>query len=280
MKINPSKIKLLALDLDGTLLNRNHEMSERTIKAVRNAHNKGYQIVICTGRRYASSLPHIKTLGCINEIILDNGIIIKNTENDKTIFANYMDGNTYSEVIKIISEIGLIPVVISDDYPSKDIFIRPQNGSNPYHRDFIEYNLKYCKIVETLSKPPSQKIIQIAVFEEYSKLIEIETILKKYIAHLIDFFTIRAIRYAGSSLELVPKGTSKWNALAFLLKLKGINADETIAIGDDVNDIEMIKNAGYGIAMENAFDEVKSVADYITGDRDKDGAAEIIEKLL
>ena len=137
-----------------------------------------------------------------------------------------------------------------------------------------------CRILESLDEPPSNKTIQLAIFEEYSTLQKAEASLKKSVEHLVDCFTIRAIRYMGSSLELIPKGASKWKALSFLLDLKNIAPQEVLAIGDDVNDIPMISNAGFGVAMANAFDEMKAAADYIAPDRDEDGAAAAIEKLL
>lgn len=280
MTFPADKIKLIALDLDGTLLNRSHEMSERTVNAVRSAYKKGYHIVVCTGRRYASSLPHLNTLECTDEVILDNGIIIKDTRTGRTIYSKYMDAEIYRKLMKEVRSTGLPPVVITDEYPEKDIFVEPFKDANPYHRDFVELNMQYCRIVNNLDDPPADKVIQLAIFQEYQTLLKVESILKKSVEHLIDCFTIRAIRYMGSSLELVPKGSSKWKALAFLLNLKGISAGETLAIGDDVNDIEMLSNAGYGVAMANAFDEVKTAADYVAADRDEDGAAAVIEKLL
>ncbi len=280
MDFPSKKIKLIALDLDGTLLHRNHEMSERTVRAVQTAYKKGYHIVICTGRRYGSCLRILNTLGCIDEIILDNGIIIKDTRTEKTIYADYLPSDTYSQVFKHVRDIGLPAVVLIDEYPDPDIYIENFDGANPYHREFVESNITSCRTVQNLEETPSDKIIQLAIFEEYSTLKKVEATLKKSVEHLIDCFTIRAIRYAGSSLELIPKGASKWRALKFLLDKKGIASHQVLAIGDDVNDIEMISNAGYGVAMANAFDEVKAAAEYLAPDRDEDGAAKAIERLL
>jgi Cof subfamily protein (haloacid dehalogenase superfamily) len=280
MNLPPEKIKLMALDLDGTILNRKHEMSERTASAIRAARIKGYQVVLCTGRRYTSCLDIIERLGCLEEIIIDNGIIVKDTTTDETIYADYLSSDVYGKLVSVVRDIGLPFIVLIDDYPEPDIYTESLDGTNPYHREFIELNISSCRIFESLDEPPTKKVIQLAIFEEYSTLQKTEANLKKSVEHLADCFTIRAIRYMGSSLELIPKGASKWKALSFLLDSKEIAPEEVLAIGDDVNDIPMIFNAGFGVAMANAFDEVKAAADYIAPDRDEDGAAATIEKLL
>ena len=274
------KIELIALDLDGTLLNRNHEMSERTVNAVRAAHQKGYHIVVCTGRRYAMCLDLLNILDCTDEVIVDNGIVIKDTRTGKTIYADYLDSDSYREVLDHARSTGLPPIVLADEYPGRDICVEPLDGANRFHHEFIERNIDSTLIVENLDIPPSDKITRIAIFEEYSTLHTLEAELKKSVEHLADCFTIRAINYSGSSLELIPKGASKWRALKFLLEHKAIAPESVLAIGDDRNDIEMIANAGFGVAMENAFDEVKAAADYLAPDRDEDGAAKAIERLL
>jgi Cof subfamily protein (haloacid dehalogenase superfamily) len=280
MEIHPGNVQLIALDLDGTLLDRTHSMSARTAEAVRGACRSGRDVVICTGRRYGSCVEILNTLGCTDEVIVDNGILIKHVRTAKTLYSDYLGPDTYTQVIREVRKAGLRFVVLVDAYPEPDICIEPDDGGNPYHSEYVTYNSNHCREVENLDRPPSDKLIQLAIFEEYATLKTAEERLKKSVADLVDCFTIRGIRYAGSSLELIPRGASKWRALEFLLHNKGIPADRVLAIGDDVNDIELISNAGYGVAVANAFDEVKAAADFLAPDRDDDGAAQIIEMLL
>ena len=216
------RIKLVATDLDGTLLNRSHDVSERTVEAVRAASHKGLEVVICTGRRFASCLPILEKIKCADEVVVNNGIVVKDAKTQRTIDSMYMDAAVYRGALDILRRIDLPSVVLVDDFPGKDILIEAPEGSNEYHLEFVSHNSEYCSTVSELSSVSSDRLIEIVAFERYERLREAEVEIKKSIADSVDCFTIRGIRYKGCSLELMPKGASKWRAVQHIMKLRGV----------------------------------------------------------
>ncbi len=274
------KYKILALDLDGTLLDSNLNISQKAKNKIEEITKEGVRIILCTGRRFSTVLPYMENLNFSDEIIINNGIIIKNIKTKKTIYSNYLSSDIYQKVISFSKNIKLPILVLVDEYPHYEVCIDVDKDANEYHIEYVEENKKMCRVVDSLNNLPTEKIIVCSILYKYEALRKIEFSLTQQLNEYINCFTIRNIKYKGSSMEVFAKRASKWNALRFLARKYAVQPSEIIAIGDDVNDIEMISNAGIGIAMQNAFDEVKKVADYVTASRDENGVVKAIDKFL
>ena len=274
------KYKILALDLDGTLLDSNLDISQKAKNKIEEITKKEVKIILCTGRRYSTVLPYMENLNFSDDAIINNGIIIKNIKTKKTIYSNYLSSDTYQKVISFLKNIKLPLLVLVDEYPDYEVCIDVDKDANEYHMEYVEENRKMCRVVDSLNNLPAEKIIVCSILYKYEALRKIEFSLIQELNEYVNCFTIRNVKYKGSSMEVFAKGASKWNALRFLARKYAVQPNEIIAIGDDVNDIEMIRNAGLGIAMQNAFNEVKEVADYVTASRDENGVVKAIDKFL
>ena len=265
-------IKLIAIDLDGTLLNTNHEMTERTEKVLKAAMAQGVRVLIATGKTYASAKHIVKRLGLTTPGIYNQGTITFN--NDGSVHSQQViDTLLARQVITFAEDRGYLVAV----YTGSRILVR-----------------KMSKRMEELTTHFHEPMP-----EEVGPLQNIldTTVVNKIIAiYPDDPRRIQALRWQLSmqigggarvlsvgipdEIELLPTNASKGTALKVLLKEMGISANQAMAIGDGENDIEMLQLAGLGVAMGNANDHVKSFAQAITKTNDEDGVAEAVEKYV
>ena len=287
--------KLIAIDLDGTLLNEYSVIPETTIEVLRKAKAKGVEIVLSSGRPANSIITFTNIIGVNNYLIAGNGALLLDIKNNENIFDAFFNKKQALEIAKICEE--------------NSIFY------NAYtQRDIIASSLKYNILAyekENLSKPEGQRThinivsnimeyIENSNCDKYLKMticddskIVFDNVLRK-LENVQDveilkpeWMSKKFFRFGTSEFglqyyfsEITKKNINKWVALEKLAEKLDIKREEIIAIGDNMNDIEMIKNAGLGIAMGNAADEVKEVADHITASYTEEGVKQAIEKFV
>lgn len=269
------KYKLIVSDMDGTLLNSQGKVSDETKKAMKNLLEKGMYIAIATGRIYTTARVYAKHLGIVTPIICCNGAVVKNLEDDKKIYGNPISKEDCFKIIDICKENDLYFHFYSED---------------TIYGEKLEYKMLYfSEWAKTLNE---EDRIKIKVVEDSREIIEKETIYKFGIQtddiELLDYISklmnkeknIEARKSLSNMLDLMNKGVSKGNAVKNLAKSLGIKREEIIAIGDNENDISMLEYAGLGVAMGNAEEEVKKVADYVTDTNDNEGVANVIYNFM
>lgn len=274
------KYKLLAIDMDGTFLDGEHKPTEKNYRAVRKAAELGMKVVICSGRIPGALKMFVDNMPKSQPIIAGNGSIILDS-NHKEIFNKYLDEETVVDIVSILrSDYEKVYYHIMDKdivYSEKigkivtDFFINLNLSLPRKHRmefRLIPDSLKYIKENRV-------KTLKLEIHEEDIDL------LKEIKEKLLEIPNIEIVSSGYSSIEITKKGLNKGNALELLAKHYGYSLDECIAVGNDENDIEMIKKVGLGIAVSNANDKAKKVADYITeNDNDNNAVAEVVEKFI
>lgn len=261
------KYKLIAIDIDGTLLNDNKEILPETLLNIKEAYNKNVVIAISTGRGYPASKRYVNEINLNIPLILYNGSRIR-MSNDETLILNKTINNA---VAKKVYEL-----------------IEENNGTCCFWKNdklYFNKNDDYTVYYENLTsiKPNILSNVDDEIFNDINKFIwfgtseELEKIQKEILVSIsgIDFFKSQS-----HILEIVPTGVNKGNAVSILASSLGIKPEEVIAIGDDENDISMIKYAGLGVAMGNAKQVVKNNADYITLTNNENGVGEVIKKFI
>ncbi|WFA10218.1 Cof-type HAD-IIB family hydrolase [Tissierella sp. Yu-01] len=263
--------KLIAIDMDGTLLNSKKDLSSRTIKAINKAKDRGVNIVLSTGRLLSSAQNYANKLQLENHIIACNGAIIAD-KSGNIIYSKPLQMNKVEKIMKL----GKKYSIYNHFYDSKTLY------SSVYIKEVIDYyatrdsNIEY-KILENENDIYKQKDLN-----AYKFLFIDDDInnLNKLQEELNGLPEISITKSWSNNLEVMDKDTSKGIGLEFLCNQLNIHKEEVIAIGDNENDLSMIKYAGLGVAMGNAEDIVKSHADYITSTNDEDGVAAVIEKFI
>ena len=262
-------IRLIATDLDDTLLDARSDVTERTCRALERAMDAGVMISLSSGRMTEAMVPFAERL-CVNApMILYNGALIYDHRDGRTLYANAIPAKTALNVARMVEEMGVYLQI----YPGKGYFCNRRCE----HTDRYEASIR-VRCTE-LGMPVSEWMRGDMV-----KMLAIATpeIIDQAQARLREAFPkgVCFMKSKAHYLEIVAEGVDKERALKALGDQLGVTRDEIMAFGDGQNDASMIACAGWGVAMENAVDECKSVAKLIAPRNTEDGVAQVIEQFL
>lgn len=272
--------KMVAIDLDGTLLNDNKELLDINIEVLREINSLGVEVVIATGRRYSSAKDLVKPLNIDLVIIANNGNIIRNSWDDKILITKYLNRDDFYSLVKEGKKRGLYPITHVDHFEEGYDMMIELDLEDEKYSPYIESNLTGYKKIENFLEYDKDKVLAVCYTGDSNKLKKFENYIsktypKKYNSHIMSKLTV-----AGGLLEVMNPMGSKWLSLRDYAKEKGIMPEEIIAIGDDNNDIEMIKGVGLGIAMKNASDNLKEICDIVTDLSNNEGGVGYILKKI
>ena len=259
--------KLIAIDMDGTLLTSDKKILRETKEDLQYAHNKGVTVCICTGRGYPAARKYVDELELEMPLILYNGCRIRYSQNPEVLYNQVIEFDVAKKVYELITK-----------YNGTCCFWREDKL---YFNKNDEYALYYEQI--TSIKPTIIEQISDDLLTNINKFIwcgEFDWLEKVRKEILIEIEGINYFKSQPRFLEIVPPSVDKGQSLNELCKLLGIAQDEVIAIGDEENDLSMIKYAGMGVAMSNAKDIVKENANYITLSNDENGVGEVVRKFI
>lgn len=287
--------KLMAIDLDGTLLNSYGEVSEKTRKALKAAKEKGIEIVLASGRPISSTESLAIDLGVDNYLISGNGAAVYDIKNQKVIYDRFLTKEQVLDIAKICDDNSFFYNVYTEDEVIASslnyniLFYHKENVKKPEERR-THINVVQ-NIAEYIRQSGKDKFLKITVCDE-SKFI-FNSIMKrlKTISGIdileVAYMSKKKIKFGTEDIdiqyyytEITNENVNKWSALEFLLKKLNINKEEVITIGDNVNDKEMIEEAGLGVVMGNSNPKMKEIADVIVSDNNSDGVSQAIEKFI
>lgn len=267
------KYKLLVLDVDGTLLNDEREISKRTLAALLKVQQMGVRIVLASGRPTYGLMPLAKTLELGNYggfILSYNGCQIIKAQNGEILFERRINPEMLPYLEKKARKNGFAIFTYHDDTLITD------SPDNEYIKnEALLNNLKIIKEDEFSTAIDFAPCKCMLVSDKEKALIGLEQHWEKRLAGTLDAF-----RSEPYFLEVVPCGVNKANTLGALLEHLGVTREEVIAVGDGVCDVTMLQLAGMGVAMGHSQDSVKVCADYVTASNEEDGVALTVEKLI
>jgi len=263
--------KLMAVDLDGTLLDEEKKISERCRENVRRLKEMGKKFVLATGRPMRGILSYIETLDLSDEndyVVIYNGALVLNTKGDKILYNQPVSLDSYKELYELSKRFGVNIHALANEK-----VLTPKY--NPYTE--IESAFNHIPIIEgpVDEVDPSTNIIKVMFVDEPEKLDSVIPLLPGWVKEKYSI-----LRSAPIFLEFLDKNVNKGVGVSIIANELGIKPEEVICIGDAGNDIAMIKYAGLGVAMGNATEEVKAAADYVTAANTEDGVAKVIEKFM
>lgn len=282
--------KLIAIDLDGTLLNSYGEITKEDKDAIQYALDKGIEIVLASGRDPKTMEKISLELGIKNFLIAGNGASVYNIQLSKNVCQNYIEKQKALKIIEICKENSIFfniytnMGIITESLNYNVKVFNYENTNKPNHKrtnievvhnayEYIQNNefdiLKM--IICDENKIIFNNIIDKIKMLKEIEVLEVEHMSKKSIKlgteeHQIEYFYT----------EITNQNANKWNAIQYLLQENHINPEEVICIGDNINDFKMIQNAGVGIAMKNSAIEKQNIADFITEDNNSSGVAKAI----
>ena len=286
--------KLVAIDLDGTMLNQYGIITEKTKKAISKAQEKGVEVMIASGRAITSVKRFSKEINSNKYFISGNGAITYDIKNNKILYENILSKTKALKIIKICEENSIYYNVYTENgiiaknlsyntlYYYKDNLTKPDE--NRTHINIVENVYDYFEQRE-------EKILKIMICDEH------KTVFNSIVRKLKELSEIEVLEVSHMSRKIIKQGTDeialeyfytevsakdvdKWNALEEIIKLMNISKEEVVTIGDNANDLKMITNAGLGVAMGESAPYVKQSADIIAPTNDEDGVAINLNKIF
>jgi 5-amino-6-(5-phospho-D-ribitylamino)uracil phosphatase len=273
--------RMVAVDLDGTLLRRDGTMGERTRRALQAAVRQGITVAICTGRRFRTTLPILAELQLAVPVIVHGGQLIKDAGTHETLHHNYLTQELSLGAVKFLKAHGVTPIVYVDLFTEGiDIYLDNERDGHPFHLKYLEQNRSHCHFVGDVTNIFCPQTIHVGALADRASLERLDARLEREFGPSIRHLVMNNTNNDGAFLEIMTPGNSKWRALSVLIEKAGLTPEQVICIGDEINDLEMIRHAGLGVAMGNAIPAVKAVAAHVTRTNEEDGVAHVVEQFL
>lgn len=267
--------KLIAFDMDGTLLNSKKEISQKTLDAMNKAANEGKYITISTGRSISELKPYKDVLKMVRYAILASATIIYDFKEEKMISRTTIPKKYIKNISDAIASEDVMILAMSEGLgivPNEEL----QHIDDYYVGQYKSLYEDTAELVDDILEVVSDEKKD---FEKINLYHRDEEARERSLARL-NGLDLEMVFSEKTSLEITPKGADKGAGLEKLCEYLGIDISETIAVGDADNDLSIIKKAGLGVAMANANERVKEASDVIVADCDHDGCAEAIENYL
>lgn len=287
--------KLVAIDLDGTLLNSYGNVSQKNKETIKKAIEKGTEVVIASGRPLASARSFANEIGANHYMICGNGSTLYDIQKEQILYNKFIEKNKVLQIIKICEQNSIFYSLYTENIilsKSLNYNIQFFNSENKKAPDDKKTNIKIIDdIYKYVKENPDIEILKITICDEnkiifggiIKKLREIKNIDVLDIQHMArKYITLgtEEIKIEYHYTEITSQNVNKWSALEVLSQILKIKPEEIMAIGDNINDKEMVQNAGMGIIMDNGAPYIKEMADQIVANNNEDGVAEAIEKFI
>lgn len=267
--------KYIFSDLDGTLFDDDKNVSENNLRTIMKAQERGVSFILCSGRAPFIMESALRKVGHFNDpskyvLSLNGGCIV--TGDFKVLDGRPFDSKTAKEIIALANNEGNLAfaVAFKDKYMRVDPGVIPADMRTKWRWDGLR---EYNSVIDELDKDKAYKLMVMSLNHE---------LLENFKNKILSIYNNIEVTFSSDVyLEVNPKGVSKETGIRRFLKLVNGSLDECIAIGDYLNDLDMIKACGLGCCPSNANEEVKKAADYVCkNDNNHDAIAEIINKFI
>jgi hypothetical protein len=276
-----SAFRLLAIDIDGTLVNPREELAPVTREALARAGRAGIQVVLATGRRYGRTLHLIEPLGLRVPLVAASGALVKDPRDHRTLYRAEFPATVLQQTLKLIHDLGFEPVVCADTYCQGFEFYHVRvDTASPELAEYLRLNANDGRLWPELIVCPPPGVFNGFAMGTREQMLALQQALQRSLPGQLTTHVLRSPKYRGFMCELAPAGVTKWSAIRRLARQWGIGDETICAVGDDVNDIPMIRAAGLGVAMGNALPEVKAAADRVAPSQQDDGLATVVQWLM
>ena len=287
-------LKLLAIDLDGTLLNSYGDISNENKEAIKYALNKGVEVVLASGRDPLTMQKISKELEIKNYLIAGNGASVYDIKAQKNIYENFIDTNKALKIIKMCKENSIFFNLYTDKgiiTESLNFNVKVFNSENNYKASEKQTNIEIVKDIYEYAQNNPLNILKIIICDDSKiifnnisqKLKQIRGIEVLDVAHM----SRKIIRVGTEEVEIEyyytevsSKDVDKWNAIEYLINTLQIKKEEVMAIGDNINDKKMVQNSAVGVAMGKSALAIENIGDFITEDNNSNGVEKAIYQYI
>jgi Cof subfamily protein (haloacid dehalogenase superfamily) len=273
------RIRLLAIDIDGTLLDSKFKLSEANRAAVAAAHQRGAEVVLVTGRRFSFAQPIAAQFPIELAVIASNGAIVK-APDGTTLERQLLPREQARLVLTAAGAFRANAVLLFDREAQGQIIAESLDLANASVERYFERNRRYLLQVERLEKALNEDPIQVLFMGGVQPMRELYQRLQQSHLAAVTLARTEYVQRDLTLLDVLDRGCNKGAALARWAARRGIAGEETMAIGDNWNDTEMLEFAGLAVLMGNSSEELKRKGWAVTGGNDESGVATAIQKYL
>jgi hypothetical protein len=276
-----SPCRLLAIDLDGTLLRATGEISPRNRDALHRAHQAGMKIVVCTGRCFAETRPVLQDIGLdLDAVVTVSGAVVSDAASGRTLARSVLCSDLGVELVHWLRERGYAVLWVHDaDQAGFDGFLL----DGPHLHEALErwLHTSPCRVDRVRELPQvAFDPVRVTVLDEPGLLEPVAGELGRRFGPRVSYNYLGIRNYTVGLLEVFAAGVTKWRGIAELCRRWEIDPAATVAIGDDMNDLDMIRCAGLGVAVANARPAIVAAARRVVSHHEADGVGELIDDLL
>jgi len=271
-------VRLIALDIDGTLLDSRWKLSEANRSAICEAARRGIEVALVTGRRYDFALPVAQDLGCPLTMIVNNGGMIR-ASSGETRLRHLLPADVARGVLQLCIQWREGAAVIFDRPRANQLMVEKLDADDSIRYAYYSRNLEFIGFAQPLETSLTEDPLQVMYSGTVAEMEEAEKLLVA--SSLAERIRLAATRYSARDfgmLDVLPPGCSKGAALAELAQRQGLRREEILAIGDNHNDLEMLHFAGIPVVMGNSVPELKTYGWHETHSNDESGVATAIER--
>ncbi len=278
MQYPPRPIKLLAIDIDGTLLNPQKEITPRVVAAVKAARQAGVIVTLATARRYIGSMPFADQLGIEIPLITHDGALIIHHPHRKVIHTHLLANEIARQGVEIMVRHGVQPAIHYINGCDEEIWTGLAEFDNQEVSAYLKTapdsvrRLAHGELC--VADPEPLRVVAFGAEEViYGMIAEISTLPCLW-------YAIKRGNYGCAEIVIMPTNCTKASGISALARHLEIPLEQVMAIGDNTNDIEILQAVGWGVAMGQAPDVVKAAADAVTASNTEDGVALAIERYI
>lgn len=273
-------MRLIALDIDGTLLDSRWKLSEANRSAICEAARRGIEVALVTGRRYDFALPVAREIGCRLTMIVNNGGMIRGSDG-QTRLRHLLTIEIARGVLKMCERWRAGAAVIFDRPRANQLMLERLDADDSIRYAYYSRNLAFIGLAAPLESCLTEDPLQVMFSGTVAEMDEIENLLRE--SEISSGMRLAATKYASrdfAMLDVLPPGCTKGATLAEWATTQGLQRGEILAIGDNHNDLEMLSFAGIPVVMGNSVPELKEHGWHETGSNDENGVATAIERFV
>jgi len=273
--------RMIAIDLDGTLLSPEGKVTERAKAAVHQCLSAGLLVCFATGRNWTESKTVLDAVAHYSTAVFVGGAHVVDTKQEVTLHRTMMEPTLAADVCRELESSGHAVLALQDTGSAGvDYLITADVGLNPATAHWMRVTSAKVHRIPSLADYAHEHTIRVGIVAEPDEVARVEKELAEKFGERIMMMSIRVPQAGVTVLEVFDPAVNKWEGIMHVARRHGIEPEQIIAIGDDVNDVPMLKQAGLGVAMGNARDEIKAVAKRVIGHNKDEGLAEFLEELV
>jgi 5-amino-6-(5-phospho-D-ribitylamino)uracil phosphatase len=273
--------KMIAIDLDGTLLSPQGKVTERTKSAIHQCLAAGMLVCFATGRNWTESRTVLETVAHHDHAVFAGGAMVIDTKQQVTLHKTAVDPQLAREVCGVLEDAGHAVLALQDTGAAGvDYLVSDEVPLNRETEHWMAVTSATVHPVQRLSRYSHEHTIRLGIVAPPGEVAKVHEELERRFGQRIFFHRIFVPSAEVEVLEIFDPAVNKWEGILHVARLHNIEPGQIIAIGDDTNDLPMLTQAGLGVAMGNARDEIKSAAKKVIGHNRDDGLAVFLEQLV